>query len=260
MTLDHLLQRDRRLVACGLALIVAIAWASLLSGAGTGMSALDLTAMSREMRMDQPTWTLGYAAVMFAMWWIMMVAMMLPSVTPVLLLAAALNRKARPGRNPFGAVACFAFGYLGVWAFFGLLAVAAQWSLTQAGLFSAMMHVTSEKVAGALLIAAGAWQFTSIKRACLRGCRSPARLLASRRRRDNFGAIVMGVEHGAYCVGCCWSLMALLFVGGVMNLYWIASLAAFVLVEKLLRWGEQISRWMGAAFIICGAALIGGLP
>ncbi len=227
MELTCLLRRDRWLTIGGLAIVVVITGAYVLDGAGMDMSALDMTRMARDMEMPQPAWTLEYAALMFAMWWLMMVVMMLPSATPVLLLVTALNRKASPGRLPYGATALFAAGYLVAWAGFSLAAVAAQAGLTASGSLSSMLHVGGGALAGAMLLVAGLWQLTPVKRACLRHCRSPVHFLAARRRRGAFGALATGAEHGAYCVGCCWLMMALLFVGGIMNLYWIAGLALY---------------------------------
>ncbi len=260
MNLESVLKRDRWVVMGGLALVLAMAWGYLASGAGTGMGVHGMTSIpSAGMGMEPAAWTSVYAALMFFMWWIMMAAMMLPSAAPILLLAAALNRKARPGGMPYGATGFFAAGYLVVWACFSVVAVAAQWWLTQNGVLSAMMQATSGKLAGGLLIAAGLWQLTPIKQACLRHCRSPVQFLTRRRREGNYGALAMGLEHGAYCLGCCWLLMALLFVGGIMNLYWIAGLAVYVLGEKLLPVGQRIGLAAGAALVLWGVALVGGL-
>ena len=256
MELASLLRRDRWLTIGGLALVLVIASAYVLHGAGMGMSALEMTRMSREMEMAQPAWTLRYAALMFAMWWLMMTAMMLPSAAPVLLLASALNRRANPDRRPYGATAVFACGYLAAWAGFSVVAVAAQAWLSANGSLSSMLHVGEGALAGAILLAAGLWQLTPLKRACLRHCRSPVRFLAARRRSGNAGALAMGTEHGAYCVGCCWLIMALLFVGGVMNLYWIAGLAGYALVEKLLPAGERVARITGAVLAASGLGLL----
>ncbi len=266
--LELILKRDRWVVIGGLALAVVLAWGYLLAGAGMGMSALEMTRMaSREgIAMDfgsalmQPAvWTFGYALLMLVMWWIMMVAMMLPSAAPTILLAAALNRTARPGRVPYGASGFFTGGYLIAWGFFSLVAVAAQWGLTESELLCSMMRSTSPVLAGALMVTAGLWQFTPIKQACLRHCRSPVTFLTQRRRKGNAGSLVMGMEHGAYCLGCCWFLMALLFVGGVMNLYWILGLAVYISGEKMLPSGQRVGRIAGAGMVLWGFGLMAGL-
>jgi len=245
VSLESILRRDRRIVMGGLVLLVAVSWGYLLAGAG--------------MEMEPVQWTPGYALLMFMMWWIMMGAMMLPSAAPVILLVAALNRRARPERRPYGTAGSFATGYLIAWAGYSLAAVAAQWWLTQNGLLSAMMQTTTAQLAGAFLIAAGLWQFTPMKDVCLRHCRSPVQFLTERRRKGNRGGLAMGMEHGTYCLGCCWLLMALLFVGGVMSLIWILGLTLYVVGEKLLPAGERMGRLAGAALLLWGLALIGGL-
>jgi len=186
----------------------------------------------------------------------MMVAMMLPSAAPTILLTAALNRRSTSDHPPFGAAAFFALGYLLVWLFFSLAAAFAQWLLESNGLLSSMMNSKSNYLTAGLLLAAGVWQFSLIKQACLRHCRSPVEFITRQRRPGNRGALVMGLHHGTYCLGCCWFLMSLLFVGGVMNLYWIAGLALFVLVEKLFAKGVWFGRVAGAGLFITGAVLL----
>ncbi len=255
--LERLLRRDRAITGGGLALVIALAWIWLLAGAGMGMSATGMTAMyGIDMDMPLPVWSVAYAATLFLMWLIMMIAMMLPSAAPVLLLAAALNRRAGPARSPYGNTAHFAAGYLLAWAGFSAIAVLAQWGLTAAGLLDAMMQATHGRLAGGLLLAAGLWQLTPLKGSCLRQCRSPVSFLTLHRRPGDWGALRMGLDHGAYCLGCCWLLMALLFVGGVMNLYWIVGLAVYVLGEKLLPGGARLARWAGLMLAIWGMYLL----
>lgn len=256
MLLEPVLKRDRWLTVAGLIVIILLAWIYLLAGAGMGMSAWEMTRMPANMAMPEPQWTPGYVLMMFGMWWVMMIAMMLPSAAPVVLLAAALNRRADPCQPPYGTTAAFTLGYLLAWAGFSVVAVAGQWLLQTNGVLSGMLAVNHSRLAGLLLLAAAAWQFTPLKQACLRQCRNPAKFLTERRRRGNGGALVMGVEHGLYCVGCCWFLMALLFVGGVMNLFWIAGLAIFVFVEKLLPNGRHAGYLLALAVGILGMALL----
>ena len=258
---ERLLRRDRRMLVALIGLLIVLAALYTLFGVGMRMSALEMTAMGG-MR-DMPggaapgAWGAGYTLLVFLMWWVMMAAMMLPSVAPTVLLHAALLRRTG-GAAPAPAIStAFLCGYLAVWAAFSVLAVAAQWGLEAAGILSpTMMTIVSTVPGGLLLIAAGAFQFTPLKAACLRHCRSPAKFLTERRRPGASGAFAMGVEHGAYCLGCCWSLMALLFVGGVMNLWWIAGLAALVALEKLWRFGPVLVRVAGAAMIVAGAATL----
>lgn len=257
--LEALLRRDRLLVGLCLLTATGLAGWYILSGAGMSMSALQMSAPMRQMGATPYTaWTAAYALTMFLMWWVMMIAMMLPSATPTILLAAALNRRSNATSAPYGSTALFCFGYLLAWALFSVVAVAAQWWLEYRGLLSMHMETLPSVLTGALLMAAGAWQFTPLKSACLRHCRTPTDFLVQHRRPGSLGALQMGVHHGVYCLGCCWFLMVLLFVGGVMNLYWIIGLAAFVFAEKVLGWGPTLGRVTGLALLAAGALVLGG--
>ena len=203
-------------------------------------------------------WDLGYAALMFFMWWVMMIAMMLPSATPMVLLFAAVNRRQKEKANPFVPVSVFVFAYLVVWAGFSMFAVATQWALERTALLNPMLESASSLFGGALLIAAGIYQLTPLKQACLKHCRSPLQFVMTRWRNGTAGALRMGIEHGAYCVGCCWFLMGLLFFGGVMNLYWIIGLALIVLMEKTIPLEHWATRLSGAGLIIWGIAVATG--
>jgi len=257
---ESILRRDRWIVAAALLLVSLLAWTWLLSGAGMGMDAFEMTRHSR-MSMDMmepPVWTMGYIVLMLFMWWIMMVAMMLPSATPTILLAAALNRRSNASKPPFGSTGLFATGYLLAWAVFSAIAVAAQWWMQQNGWLNNMLVGQSQLINGLLLLAAGLWQFSPWKHACLKHCKSPVEFLTAQRREGNSGALQMGLIHGGYCLGCCWFLMALLFVGGVMNLVWIIGLTIYVWVEKILPGGVVISRLMGVLLAIWGLGLLMG--
>ena len=177
-----------------------------------------------------------------------MAAMMLPSATPMVLTFSALNRK----RGEDARSLLFVAGYLFLWTAFGAMAVTAQWALQSGGLLSPMIVSTSAWLTGILLLIAGVFQFTPFKHACLRACRSPFGFLMSEWQEGLLGAWRMGIRHGLYCLGCCWALMALLFVGGVMNILWIAALAALVAIEKLVPKGEQIARVLGVFIISAG--------
>lgn len=256
--IEDLLKRDRLVVAMALVTVAGLSWAWLMAGAGMGMNALEMT---RHSLMDMPSarpapWSPAYAVLMLSMWWIMMVAMMLPSVTPVVLLAAAVNRRARPGQAPYGSSAAFVTGYLLAWGGFSLLAVAMQWGLERTGLLNAMGVSTSQRLAGALLLVAGLWQFSPWKQACLAHCRQPVEFLSQHHRPGQRGALLMGAHHGLYCLGCCWFLMVLLFVGGVMNLRWIIGLTIYVWVEKAAPGGPLLARVLGAALSAWGGWLL----
>ena len=257
--IETLLRRERRIVLAGLLLITALAWAWIFAGSGTGMSAFDMTTW----RFPPPlgdglveNWSIGYAIVMFFMWWIMMIAMMTPSAAPlVLLYARAYRHEQRQGKLPDGVVPTFVFvlGYLLSWACFSLVATGLQWALERAGLLHQMMMWSiSPLLTAILLFAAGLYQLTPLKLACLQHCRSPAQYLAEQFRPGTSGALRLGWKHGLYCLGCCWFLMALLFAGGVMNLLWIAGLAIYVLVEKVAPKGQLISRVAGLAMVLVG--------
>ena len=212
--------------------------------------------MASEMAMPQSHgWGIVELSLLFVMWFVMMIAMMLPSVAPMILIFARMDRQKGGTRVP-GSSAILVIGYLLVWAGFSGLASIAQWQLHNASLVSSMMVSTSSILGGILLLSAGVFQFTPLKRGCLVSCRSPISFLMSEWRDGKWGTLVMGMRHGIYCVGCCAVLMTLLFVAGVMNLLWVATIAAFILVEKLAPKGETFGRFAGGVFIVAGIALV----
>jgi predicted metal-binding membrane protein len=252
-SLETILRRDRIIVAVALVTVIGACWLYLLSGAGMDMS------------MSFPRWTPGYALLVFVMWWLMMIAMMLPSAAPMVLLHATVTRNgltpdhgaepATHSRQLVLASTAFITGYLVMWGAFSLVAVIVQWMLQSEGLLSPMMTTTSPLFGAGLLFAAGLWQLTPIKTACLRQCQSPVSFISRHWRAGVYGAFGMGIKHGGYCLGCCWFLMALLFFGGVMNLIWIAGLALIVLIEKLTPRGELVGKIIGVLLIAWGAWL-----
>lgn len=258
--LETVLRRDRQAVVAALVAVIAMAWLWLLLGAGTGMSAMDMilgpSAGSMASMMAPAVWTLGYAGLMFTMWWVMMAAMMLPSAAPILLLFARINCREKSAGRPFVPTGIFASGYLATWGGFSALATALQWAVERLGLLSPMMTTTSCWLGGAILLAAGVWQLTPIKGMCLRHCRSPMGFLVQSWRPGRGGAFRMGLEHGSFCLGCCWSLMGLLFFGGIMNLFWIIGLAAYVLLEKTVTMGSWIGRIVGVGVAAWGVLLL----
>jgi len=265
LTFDRVVEgavkRDRVFVLVALAAVMALSWGYVLAGAGMNMTAPEMTRLASiggMAKMMPAIWDIGYAALMFLMWWVMMIAMMLPSATPMVLLFATINRKQREKGNPHVATTIFASAYLIVWAGFSIVAVALQWSLETLALLSPLLVGTSTVLGGVLLLAAGLYQITPIKQACLKNCRSPLQFIMTRWRNGDGGAFHMGAEHGAYCVGCCWFLMGLLFFGGVMNLYWIIGLAAIVLIEKTIPGGPWVSHLLGGVLILCGGAVLAG--
>src|SRR3954451_23350758 len=233
--LEAILRRDRQFVVAALIIVIAMAWLWTLLGAGTGMSAMDVIVgpSSDHMAsiMAPALWTAGYAGIIFTMWWVMMAAMMLPSAGPILLLFARINRKEKSAGRPFIPTGIFAAGYLIAWGAFSAVATGLQWAFEQLGLLSPMMVTTSYSLGGAILLAAGVWQLTPIKGICLRHCRSPMGFFVQSWRPGRGGALRMGLEHGSFCLGCCWFLMGLLFFGGIMNLE--------VLEREMVEGGEK---------------------
>jgi len=195
-------------------------------------------------------------ALMFAMWSVMMVGMMLPAATPMALLYAQVVRKAARDGSVLPPTAVFVAGYLSAWALFSIAATAAQWGLERAALLSPMLVANSPRLGAGLLIAAGVYQLTPWKGACLSRCRDPVHFFATHFRPGVRGALRLGFRYGLYCLGCCWLLMGLLFVGGVMNLLWIAALSVFVLAEKVIPLGASGGRVAGVLMIGVGAWLL----
>ncbi len=268
--LEAVLRRDRMVIVGSVTLVIIGAWVWLVLGAGTGMSPMNMSRSlwPRSLETDggmsgmtpppamSPMWTPSYAAVMFAMWWVMMVAMMLPGAAPLLLLFARVNRSEKGRGRPYVPTGLFAAGYLAVWGAFSLIATTVQWGLDRLGLLSPMMATTEALLGGVILIAAGLWQLTPVKRICLRHCRTPLSFLMNHWRPGRWGAFRMGLGHGAYCVGCCWFLMALLFVGGIMNLFWVAGLSVFILLEKMTKIGSGLGKAVGGVLSAAGVVLI----
>ncbi len=255
---ERVMARDTWVVAGSVIAIVLLAGVYTVNGVGMNMSALEMTRMAGPigepmlMGRSQP-WTIGYALLVFLMWWVMMIAMMTPSAAPTLLLYTALKRHGSERASATKLSLVFLSGYLLIWGGFSLMATGAQWGTQTLGLVNGpMMTLASRPGAGVVLILAGLFQFSALKTACLKQCSSPADFLTRHRRTGGGGALFMGMHHGAYCFGCCWALMALLFVGGIMNLYWIVGLACYVLAEKTLPNPRIFARCAGAVLIMWG--------
>ncbi len=248
--------RERVPLLVALGLVVTLAWGYLLY-MGWGMEHMDVGMdMAIMPRMTQ--WAAPDLALVFLMWAIMMMAMMLPSAAPMILIFAAVDWQRQGARAHGLRVWAFVAGYVTVWTAFSLLATLLQWGLLEARLVSPMMRTSSPLLGGVLLIAAGAYQFTPLKRACLAACRSPLAFILGQWRAGTTGAFAMGLHQGTYCVGCCWVLMALLFVLGVMNVLWIAALAAFVLAEKSLPGARWLGSASGALLVVWGGLVLWG--
>lgn len=258
--MDRALRHDRAIVAAALGLVTIVSAAYILSGGGTGMSVFGMLAQTglggsligKIDTMAAPMiWNIDYALVIFGMWWLMMVAMMVPSAAPVILLFGALHRE----RSRWAPL-LFAAGYLATWGIFSLLATSVQASLAAVGLISPMfMTLVTPWLGAAVLVGAGLYQFTPMKAACLDHCRNPVDALTRHRRTGRAAAFRMGMVHGVFCLGCCWALMALLFVGGIMNIWWILGIALYVGMEKLLPSGARLSRPVGALLLLGGLVL-----
>lgn len=201
-------------------------------------------------------WGMADLAMVLVMWIVMMTAMMVPSVSSTIVMFGEISRKHGGAAHPIAATWVFVAGYLIAWTAFSVGATGAQWGMKEAALMTSVMAAKSPLIGGAILMFAGVFQFTPMKQACLRHCRSPLAFFMSGWRYGSFGALSMGVRHGIYCIGCCWALMAVMFVGGVMNPLWLVGLALFVLVEKLMPSGARIGQAAGIALFAAGAYLI----
>jgi predicted metal-binding membrane protein len=254
------LRRDRAVLLAALLVVAALAWAYLLwladgmtmadaAHAMSGMSAMEMAAPRAN------PWSAAEFALTFAMWAVMMIGMMAPSAAPIALLYARIARQAHAQGHVFASTAWVVSGYLIAWILFALLAAIAQAALLEAAAITPMLAAASRRFGGAVLIAAGVYQWTPLKDACLTQCRSPLDFIMRRGgfRPEAGRAFALGFRHGLYCVGCCWVLMALLFVGGVMNVLWIAAIAAFVLLERIAPGGRVVARAGGILLAAAGA-------
>lgn len=250
LPLARLLSRPVIISAVALAAALVLAWAWLL----THPMHMEAMPGMPDMVMTPDAWSAGYLAATFAMWGLMMVAMMLPSAAPMVLLHARLDRGSAAQRSLDNSL--FLLCYLVVWAVFSALAAAAQAMLVETGAIgSAGLALGNRFLAAGLLGLAAGWQLTAAKQACLDKCQSPIQFVMRYWRPGPAGAVRLGLRHGLYCLGCCWSLMLLLFVGGVMNLAWVALLAAVVFAEKLAPARWRIDRWLTVA-LAAGAVVV----
>tara|TARA_B100000941_G_scaffold121657_1_gene85636 strand:+ start:799 stop:1635 length:837 start_codon:yes stop_codon:yes gene_type:complete len=271
--LSIVLEKDNLIVYLSIFLIVIITGLYTIFGIGMPMSAIEMTKMSgifsmsssMEMNMNMGSnnmdmknrWSISMAISMFLMWWLMMIAMMTPSAAPTLLLFHNLKKIGSEGKKALSYTYLFLFGYLIIWAIFSLIAcIIHKFFDTSSITDAAMMQLKSVQFSGILLITAGVYQFTPLKNACLERCRTPIDFLSSNNRKGAKGSFIMGAHHGLFCLGCCWALMALLFVGGVMNLFWITGLALYVLIEKIIIKAGWLDKIMGLILIFFGTSLL----
>jgi predicted metal-binding membrane protein len=253
--LDSLLRRDRVIVGAALLATALVAWLYLfhLSATMPGMGMAEMPGMAMPR---VHAWDPVDVVLLFVMWAVMMIAMMVPAAAPMVLTFAMVQRKRQEQDRATVPTAVFLLGYALVWTAYAAAAALAQWRLHEAGFLSAAMASTSTRLGGVLLVVAGVFQWTPLKQACLAKCRSPLSFVMTEWREGGAGAFVMGMRHGAYCVACCWALMALLFVAGVMNLLWIAGLAIVVLAERVLPGGAAVSRIVGVLLLLAGVVVL----
>jgi predicted metal-binding membrane protein len=246
--------KGQRLVLYGgLAGIILLAWIYLFYLANT----MRMTNMGMDISMPaMQAWGITNTILTFVMWVVMMVAMMTPSAMPVILMYQTVRRRQNKENNLLSSTWLFLLGYLVTWAGFSAAATLAQWGLHSAALLTPNIASVSPLLGGALLIVAGVYQLTPLKNACLAHCRTPMGFLLTEWRDGKLGPLVMGMRHGLYCVGCCWMLMALLFIGGVMNLAWVALIAAYILIEKVTPARLWLSRISGIAVIGWGLWMV----
>jgi len=273
MAVTAAVRRDRAMVATAIIVITVLAWAYIhwfaaqmhmaagthMPGGSEPMAGMDMpSGVGATVAPAFRSWSVTDFAFMAIMWAVMMVGMMTPSVAPMVLLYATVGRNAVTSGRSLAATGWFVAGYLSAWIAFSLAATAAQWTLTRLALLTPMMESASGIFGGIVLIAAGLYQWAPLKNSCLRQCQTPLGFLMSHGgfRSDPFAALRLGAEHGTYCVGCCWVLMTLLFVGGIMNLLWIAGLAILILLEKVVPMGRLIPRVAGAVIATSGVFLL----
>jgi predicted metal-binding membrane protein len=261
-SLESVVRRDRWLVAAGLAGVSVVAWAYLAHEAREmSLSGVCHCAGMRMSGPDVQPWTVSALVPLFLMWAEMMVAMMLPSAAPMILAFAMVNRQRRERELPYVSTAVFTLGYLAAWGGFSAVAAVGQWALHSLSLLSPMMTACSSWLAGGLLVGAGVFQWTPLKHTCLKQCRSPLSLLLNGWREGSKGALLMGWRNGLYCTGCCWLLMALLFVAGVMNLWWVGLITLFVLAEKVTPQTWRVGALAGVILVLWGILVsAGALP
>jgi predicted metal-binding membrane protein len=254
------LTRDQAVVLASLVGVTVLAWLYLVhlaASMGASMSDMpDMPGMSMgdAMTVSDPHWDLARFALTAVMWVVMMIGMMLPSAAPMILLFAAVQR--RHAAYPLSMTAVFVSGYLLVWGGFAVLGAALQDALTNAALLSPALWLESAWLGAVVFLAAGVYEWSPVKNRCLDHCRGPLAFITGHWRPGTGGALRMGIEHGIFCLGCCWVLMLLLFAGGVMNLFWVAALALLVLLQKLLPGGRVLSRTTGAVMAAAGVVLL----
>jgi predicted metal-binding membrane protein len=249
-TAARLPRRERVVIIAALGAVTALSWLYLYLQM---QPMADMADMAPAMFAP---WTAADFALNLAIWWVMMPGMMLPSAAPMILTFATVNRRKRERGQPFVPTMVFTAGYLVAWGLFGVFATLADWALERTALISPMTGRLTPMLGAVLVITAGIYQLTPLKSVCLRHCRSPFDFVLNHWRDGAPGALRMGLEHGLYCLGCCWFLMALMFAAGIMSLLWMAAIAVFILLEKLLPAGTWLARAGGVAMLGFGVYLL----
>ena len=252
-SLAFILKKDRFVVLIALFILCVLSWLYIIY-LYNQMYPMDMDAFLFAMPMTS-NWSWTDFVLLFLMWFVMMIAMMTPSVAPLVLIFTSINRKRRQEQNPFVSSGYLLGGYFLVWAAFSLFATILQWLLQRVSLLNPEMFTTSKILGGIIFILAGAFQFTPLKNTCLNTCRSPVGFIQQYWKEGKSGALRMGIQNGTYCLGCCWILMILLFVSGIMNILWIAIISLFVLIEKVLS-AKVISFIAGIALIAYGIVVL----
>lgn len=248
MDIERLIRRDRVMVLLLLAVLTLAAWVYMVHMTQPNAMAMVMSEASPCMMQ----WGFTDILLSFVMWSIMMVAMMLPAATPMVLMFASVNRQQNRQSGAIISTGFFVLGYLIVWIVYSVIATMVQWGLHSAVLLSHTIVITNPVLGGSLLLAAGVFQWTPWRDACMKKCRSPLGFILSEWRAGKVGALIMGIKHGIYCVGCCWILMSLSLVLGVMNLLWMAVLTIFMVLEKTGLLGSWLTRGAGIVFIAWG--------
>ena len=269
--LIKLLKLEQSITSACLIAICLLAWIYVFYGAGMGMSAWEMSNFSLmphqhagmqmimpEMGMKTTPWSFQHFLIVVIMWWVMMIGMMLPSASPVILLYERVINHAQKNilLKKVNTTAYFVAGYLLIWLHFSLFATLLQWGLEQQNWLSMSLISNNRWLSGGLLITVGIYQLSPLKTTCLKFCRSPAEFIVGYMRKGRLGAFKMGLQHGWFCFGCCWGLMLLLFVGGIMNLFWIIALTVFVLIEKVLPNSQNAALFLSVIFVMWGLAIL----
>jgi predicted metal-binding membrane protein len=255
-----LVSRQNRVIGICLLLLIVLAWIQLFGGGPAAVMALHQAhhahlTVNRTAPPSLP-WNLREVGIVFLMWLVMAVAMMLPTAAPAILLFADVARAGEHTNSATVRITAFILGYLLAWWGVGALATAVQLRLAAAGLCFSAFSSERTVLGGAVLIAAGLYQFSALKESCLRKCRSPMTFFLAQWRDGVAGAIYLGLRHSIDCIGCCWALMALMLFSGTMSIAWTAGLSAVMLMEKVAPGGRIFARAVGIALIFCGGALV----